>query len=349
MKTGPDGRFEFSPVREGKCRARGAAPGVISQITDVVYVPSEEATHFRVVLGRGLTISGRVVDDRGRGVPGADISVRKWVTDANAVADENGRFVVNGLEAGDHEVKATYGVLASKTYRGIQPGMEVEIVLERSARLTGTVQDAETGEPVERFRLYLEERKQRSSGKGIFFINQSGRFELNDLPPREYFFRLTAPGYVFHRSRVQLTSGETRTLDIALTRGEAITGIVVTRAGEPIEGAGVFSIRSEQVGQRIPRAGEGRGHYTDSLGSDGLPLHETFRNVDWADEVHTGPDGHFQIAGIAPGSVSLRVEHPSFLIRGTQNQRACHGPLLADESTDSLHFAGWSPTHRGPM
>jgi len=67
--------------------------------TLTVRAPAEDV---RVVLERGLEISGRVSFPDGKPVPGATLQVsRTW---ALAAAGEDGRYVLAGLEAGDVEV-----------------------------------------------------------------------------------------------------------------------------------------------------------------------------------------------------------------------------------------------------
>ena len=101
-----------------------------------------------MILDRGRTAAGRVVDEDGRGILGARISVRRDGSDLTGTqTDAEGRFLVHQLSAGRVELSVqAAGFTAVEV-----PGVEIEdgpgpidlgtVVLARGARIDGRVTD----------------------------------------------------------------------------------------------------------------------------------------------------------------------------------------------------------------
>ncbi|MBI4880411.1 MAG: sigma-70 family RNA polymerase sigma factor [Planctomycetes bacterium] len=130
-------------------------------LDDLEIVGPEGVTDLLVELDPGLSVSGRVLDDRtNRPVPGAVVGSagyskleRLALGDPegclHAVTGEDGTFTLSGLEAKSQKIAAVHDDYA-EGWQQILPGEEVflEIRLKRGAAIFGTVFD-DSGQPKE--------------------------------------------------------------------------------------------------------------------------------------------------------------------------------------------------------
>lgn len=72
--TGRDGMFEAKSIPPGRVRAIVRHPQYVEAMSDVVAITSNGSARVDVVLSRGGTLEGKVVDTRGRAVAGAHVS-----------------------------------------------------------------------------------------------------------------------------------------------------------------------------------------------------------------------------------------------------------------------------------
>jgi len=70
----PKGRFVYGPVSAGTCRLSLRAEGYAPYLQDVV-IEQADVDLGVITLTRGITISGRVLDDRGKPCPDAEVAV----------------------------------------------------------------------------------------------------------------------------------------------------------------------------------------------------------------------------------------------------------------------------------
>lgn len=141
------------------------APGFAPEVLEVSASPRGTAVTVRLDPARPL--SGRVVDSAGQPVPGTTVSVGRYkecrVIPWRAATDADGRFTwPDGPVAGEVELQAyAPGFLRVINHKATSGDKDVSIVLHRPTRVRGTVTDADTGAPIERFSL--------TSGEGPFF------------------------------------------------------------------------------------------------------------------------------------------------------------------------------------
>jgi hypothetical protein len=142
--------------QRGQYEIRGLPPGSIElryQHDQYAYhersveVESQAAVEIEpVVLTRPATVRGRVTRG-GRGVAGAAVFVgRGFKRIAQHITGADGRYVLRGLPAGVHSVKARFSTLplATRDDVQLQPGQsvdDVDLVLARGRRITGEVVD----------------------------------------------------------------------------------------------------------------------------------------------------------------------------------------------------------------
>jgi protocatechuate 3,4-dioxygenase beta subunit len=192
--TDSRGRFAFTDLSGGTYQLRAKAAGGGDGLEREVEI--EEGGWVRgleIVLPRGLSIAGRVVDSDGSGVPQAIVSAKSEETgeEQTAVAGGGGAFELLGLGPGRYRlivnpvfVERGEGspTLAESIRRGVEPGGDpIELVLPVAVRVEGTVLGAD-GAPFYRAFVYAHDTDDRQVGWAV--TDKSGGFTF-DLAPGE--------------------------------------------------------------------------------------------------------------------------------------------------------------------
>lgn len=268
--TGPDGRFEiarFGPYGHLFVCRTGYQYRLIPSL-----VPSsaEAARLSRIVLDPApplAQVSGRVIDDTGRPVPGARVrrgaAGRPSPVVVNpcqepepslAIADAQGRFTfaLQGSSYTDLWAEAAGHLRGTRTGVPFGPGRKsgaVEIVLPREATVAGKIL-ATDGSPVAGVRVYASQ-----DGKVPEAVTDArGRYRLTAVEPGARELRAEHPDRGQARRRLDLAPGMNR-LDLTLDgqREHAVAGRVIGPDGEPIARVRVevpgFSTYSDAAGR----------------------------------------------------------------------------------------------------
>jgi protocatechuate 3,4-dioxygenase beta subunit len=239
-------------------------------------------------------IAGQVVDGSGLGVPGALILARVGPGSAGelrasgqALGDEQGFFVIEGLDQGTYLLVATADGLAPGRVAGVSSGeRNARIVLNAGSTISGVVTEAASNDPVPSFSVVIERAfgpLRRSTYRTESVFDAQGRFEVTGVEPGNYAVHVTSPGYSpSSELDVALEPGERAVrADFELARGGRARGRVVDAAtGEPVADARV-SVESRDDGSETP-----------------VPL---------VAQTVTRLDGTFEIQGLTPGRRSLLV------------------------------------------
>ncbi|MCU0724416.1 MAG: carboxypeptidase regulatory-like domain-containing protein [Planctomycetes bacterium] len=273
--TGPDGAYRVAGRPDGEHTLWAVAAGYRLAKREGIVVRVPEKTTVDIVLDRGNSIAGVVLDAAGAPVAGATVGVRgdsvgmvmrpggdfreqilrgSW--SSQAVTGGDGRFTLTGFEEEPVDISVRAPGYAPGEAAGVAPGTrDLEIRLARPGRITGTVVDAATEAPVEGAWVSVA----GDSGR----TDAGGRFDLTDVKPGDQELSASADGYVAARLPVSVKAGEeTGGVVVRMSTGEQLV-VIVTRAsdGSPVEGAHV------QAGGAVPVAaspGENRG--TDAQG-----------------------------------------------------------------------------------
>jgi hypothetical protein len=262
-RSASDGSFKLTGCVPGKALvtvvAEGFAP--LALMTDL----SADTPPMRLTLGPGRALRLRVVDGTGQPLAGASVELSLQASENPQVAfssrtDAEGRLVWE--QAPDQEL--LFDVWVPK-YVGRQEAIvrpdDLEHVitntLPRGPRrlvVTGTVSDADTGEPLPRFHLGVGHIAGSLNGAeeplwgalegdwprftGGTFRYMSGP-EFDPTPNRVYLFRFEAENYAAQVMRVQRPEeGEVR-LDVQLHRAEDVLILVYTPEGVMAAGADI--------------------------------------------------------------------------------------------------------------
>jgi len=269
-----EGRFRFAHVEDRSGRgevvvnaeAAGFAPGWVRAEFQA------DGPSVRLVLAPGRPFRGRVVDSRGLPVAGAEVSVLAWQEcrhlDWRAETDAEGRFTwADAPGSGDLFVNvARPGYYPAFGRKVALTDADPIVLLNPPLRVHGSVVDAETGRPVETFKVVLGETFDPRGGNVDWWQNGrpiSGiRGQYTYRPGVDQamtrFLRVEAEGYIPSVSRPIAEGEGDIVVDFALrkTTDELadIAGLVRAPDGTPLAGAMVYlATRSRRLQLRNGR------------------------------------------------------------------------------------------------
>ncbi|MCD6361270.1 MAG: carboxypeptidase regulatory-like domain-containing protein, partial [Armatimonadetes bacterium] len=220
-------------------------------------LPPGKAVEIELALRPGGGVSGTVVTQEGRPVPGARIALPNGLS---ATSDTQGRFTIEGIGSGPQELAVIAKGMASKTQTAnVETGRmtEMTVTLARGWSLRGTITN-EQGESVEGATVRLRpSRAMTYYGYGPYgpydmmwymrpiSSDEQGRFELTGLSYTESpgTLAIEHPDYARHTIRDLAPPPEgtdALTLDVTLDKGLAIAGKVIGPDGGPVVAAKVI-------------------------------------------------------------------------------------------------------------
>lgn len=201
--TGPDGAFRLGGLAAGQNRVSVRASELGSFEETLELAPGEERL-WEPVLGLGLVLAGRVLDEGGEPLAGWRVEAhgelpQQVSSHDGARTGADGRFVLRGLRDVPHRVvvEAPDTSVSVLELGGRRPGTELELRVPAarrpSARVRGAVVDASGALPLE---LQLELATESLGMPSV--VDEAGRFDLGPLVPETYVVRLRARGHPEH-------------------------------------------------------------------------------------------------------------------------------------------------------
>lgn len=250
-RTGDDGKYELVGCEPRMARIVVSSPGKAMDMKEVRIGQQPEPVDFVLKPGGHLRVIA--LDENGKPIPKTRIFFQQWrgrieyfeFDHVNGYADENGVWEWN---------EAPHDAIVADICR--PEGMQLvdQVLMARDEQYTfkppkalvisGAVTDAETKEPIKKFRVI----------PGLLFPNSpdvywnrqdsydavDGKYSIKKN--REYlahFVRIEADGYRAAKSRSIKSNEGSITIDFALERGENISTSVLTPEGDPAAGAKV--------------------------------------------------------------------------------------------------------------
>jgi hypothetical protein len=255
----PPGKSMLSGSSLGTGRFEGPIVDVIPGETKYVdLVCPDEHIDSRITVLVTCPPYGRVLlDDLGTVVLAGDrISVS-----ASARNDSTNGISFRNLDDGIYTLSIEGPRFLPWSRTGISPGQVVEAQLKGNASVRVTVTDSTLKRAVEPFsiRTVIPEASWAQSEVivGESAVRIDGQVLVEGLLPIEQSFLIVAPGYVETRTAVvALSPGETRALNVELSRGITITGRVVEGSqGVPVGMVEVFLAPYSVDAEREARLG----------------------------------------------------------------------------------------------
>jgi hypothetical protein len=295
-RTDAAGKFRLALKGAGAHRLRVEATGWAA----VTLKEVRPGTALAITLKKGAAIEGTVRDGT-TSAPLAGVVVDAvdansvytfWEPEAGrvrATTDDRGRFRIEGLASGLHEVVARLRGFSRAARSSVPVGSRVDLYLFPGATLTGVVRDGQ-GEPVPGalVRAEGEIRGFGGGGSALVAAGRDGRFELTGLSGGPYrvvarhpdFSPAWLPGVMVER-------GAEAQVDVVLHRGAAVSGRLLAGEDRPVPGrVGVQETDDRPVPQGLD----------DSLRTE------------------AGADGRFRLV-LPPGSHTLAVVAPGYAPR----------------------------------
>ncbi|MHC4860693.1 MAG: sigma-70 family RNA polymerase sigma factor, partial [Planctomycetota bacterium] len=312
-----DGTFVFPAVTPGPATIRAVAEGCYQPGYDGtaaiwnhaecpagLVVPANDEVVKDVVLVRGGTVEGVVLDPDRRPLLGVEVFVHPGGND-RGVTDGEGRFLMGGVHPGEGKVVipcrgpgwslrewAAAGKSEPFTVTAGEPVTGIEVVLRPGGILAGKVVD-EDGRPVPGAGLWLVSPGQIARFAETWSLLPSapvaadGSFRIEHIYADAVGLVASADGYGDASvPEIRLAPGETREgVELVLTRERRVSGRVVDEEGRAIAGAAIRIVR---------RRGE---HAVRMLG----PIRAV-----------TGADGAFHVGGLSDAAYALTALRSGF-------------------------------------
>ena len=259
--TDRKGEFVFHAPDEALLEARAAGHGPGRARLD----GGAQASHRLVIrlppaggpadqLG-SARITGSVVDAGGDPLPGVVVRAEptgrkgddsRLVAAARAIAGDDGRFALSGLDGGLYALEASDGVRApahADVEGAAGQTAPARLAMAAGAVLRGKVVDAR-GEPVPAFTVVVFRNDGLASVPVAVrtVVDREGAFAVEGLGPRAYRVQATAHGHAPSRpadGRAEVPPDRAPPVAITLPDGGTLTGLVRSRGGGPLENARV--------------------------------------------------------------------------------------------------------------
>jgi RNA polymerase sigma factor (sigma-70 family) len=258
--TDAGGRFRFAHTRSGRTVLTVQAKGHAPDLKEFEVVDGLPPLEFR--LGPPRTVRGRVVNEAGEPVGGTRVVTDSWrgyrTIDIRTVADAEGRFRVDDLPDEVVEFQFARERHMNLPNQPLTPSKEAVVTLTRPLTIRGTVTDAKTGQPIDRFTLY--DANDPASGSNHWDRDRprpsrGGRYEITATWPYPTVraLRVEAEGYLPATSR-GFKAGEGQvTYDFRLTPGSEPKRPAVT-GGRPVTRRHARRRRGGRAGREDLRA-----------------------------------------------------------------------------------------------
>lgn len=248
-RSDASGRFSLSPFAAGtRLSLKASAKGYSTRITDDVIAPFDGLI---VQLLRNGSVVGQVQDmETGNAIRRFTIKFHQKGPLGSAefpgsreFIGSNGRFTWPDVFAGKWDVSVSAEGYADAFVPGVivPQGKESEALMIRLARevsMSGSIIDRSTREGVANAQISLHELGIRH-GQAPRVRNSTvvsahdGSFELKGLIDLPVTLMVRAPGYPAQTQRVQTVANH---IEIALSRGGIISGVLTSSTSEPIAG-----------------------------------------------------------------------------------------------------------------
>jgi len=328
-RTKPDGSFQLGAVPAGPTRLTVITDKGMPQTRKIEVDGALQPIEIQLQQGKRLRV--RFIDSAGHPVPDVRVGITRWrgqqsmffeginnLFDAIAPMRSNSEGVFEWTWAPDDGVQyvftkqgfahAEVGLTASDDSEHVQ-------TLHRLLDISGTVKDATTGQPIDKFLAIPVIHFSPDFpmvNRGDAKRQSGGKFSLRcDRTDIEHGLQIEAPGYLTWRTSQRYKMGDTSPkLDIRLKPTVPQVGRVLDSAGQPVSDAAVYVATAYQqldISGLQDRGGEYHDNYHVTADADGR--FEIVGQMERYAVVVIAPQGFVQVerqTGELPGELRLQ-------------------------------------------
>jgi len=257
--SGSDGTFSVS-VPIGGYRLTAGSGGYLPSEPVEVRVTEDGAPPIEIALGRGATISGRVIDEDGKPLLEANVMIMNdvgeisrsarsatRVSPAAATTGEDGAFSISGVATGPAQLVARRsGYAMERRPIDVDGDLQFDIVLPRGLSITGVV--TLNGKPVSGASVDAMTPAVNADHQSTM-TDEQGRFTIAGLVPGRYTLNANRDEHHAQLENVDATQRREVVIELEGKGRGVIFGTVsgVPRSGGKITRGSVFA-QSPQVG-----------------------------------------------------------------------------------------------------
>lgn len=254
-RTDAEGRFEFGGASEGGMVLTVQAEGLAPWLGEIAVRPGMDP--LGIEMKKGEILRGKVVDADGEPLEGVTIVADTWrghrSVEWRAETGTDGAFEWPNAPGDEVLFDILKRDFMSVRKHPMQPrDDEHTVTLYPELTVSGTVVDAETGEPLPGFNvirgiLWDENREhweRRNIVRGV-----DGRYEVMfDYPRYGHLVRIEAEGYMPAVSRKFANDEGAQTWNFEMEKGSGPAARIVSADGEPVEGLKVILCTASEGG-----------------------------------------------------------------------------------------------------
>jgi beta-lactamase regulating signal transducer with metallopeptidase domain len=291
--TNKDGKFRFQAVSPGPLTVTVFAEGWMPEPRAIVVAPRMPSTDFQLKPGKKLRM--RIVDRAGKPVPGVAVILGLWRGfNSNPYlrelklpfqADTNGLFEWDWAPDDQLTFDLLKAGYADSVIQVRADGGERTVSINPLLRISGTVIDAKTGQPIDAFNAIPVDYHRPDAAyvsRGNPQRCRAGRFSLafGNIEVTGNFAhaaQIEAAGYKTYRTPRYKVGDAEVALSVRLEPSEPYLGRVVGGDGRPVEGADVLVTSASEPGsfrdlaELGKRVRSGLHFKTDRAGSFEMP------------------------------------------------------------------------------
>lgn len=332
MESRDDGSFVVGKLRPGAWTLRATSGQFLPGVAEQKVEADQHVTGVVITLSPGAAVVGRVVDDRGVGVPdmkvvsqrkeqSGEMEIVRFSNDEAVITDANGNFRIGGLE-GEQAMLKAYGDGHTTAVRTVDTGTNgVELQVMRLGSIRGVLVSA-AGDPIvgSRVRAYADEKRNNATAMvedladleiqrgdaARAETDEQGRFVIAGVKPGNVRIEATGTGHLpaEQRGLRVLPAQNLEGVRLVADAGAVARIEVVDQEGNPVRGAQVDVVRApkkQMPGMRFETRVEGDG-----------PGNFLLTNRSQLGSAKTDEQGIATIAGLPAADAVINASHAQF-------------------------------------
>jgi uncharacterized GH25 family protein len=279
VTTGEDGVASIAPVRPGWVMVEVSASGYGNASTFGQVGSAGATATLHVKLHKGVAVSGRVVDEAGKGIAKAKImAAEAWWMPGDAgetTSDDKGDFTFAALAPGSHVLAAEDGEHAPARSLPVTVADHavsgITITMKEGGSIAGKVVDGKgAAVPYATIRIAPKGEQDRGMAQGRQAVaDNKGLFEVRGLPRAKIQVRATSEDASSKLADLDLAPKPAlKDLSLVLDETGTIAGVVVDDLGKPVPEVQVTATADVFAGDVVTLAGvasattDGAGAFT---------------------------------------------------------------------------------------